>query len=121
MQDRETSCISPEPAPQVGGPTHPAAALHTDVPFARLTGRPVYHGLLVFVVEALPLGNAVQFTLVWGWGRQEGKAEVPSEGQPTLGQGPEASSGWERALAAAPQVAQNPTPSQGESLSRHCL
>lgn len=55
--------------------THPAAAIHTDVPFARLTGCPVYDSLPVLIVEALPLGNAVQFTFVWGCSRQEGKVE----------------------------------------------
>lgn len=60
----------PRPAPQVGSgyraTTHPAAAIHTDVPFARLTGCPVHDSLPVLVVEVLPLGNAVQFTPVRG-------------------------------------------------------
>lgn len=77
-QGRGTPCNKPQASPQVevGCATHPAAAIHTDVPFARLTGRPIYNSLPVFVVEALSLGNAVQFTFVWGWGRQEGKVEI---------------------------------------------
>lgn len=63
----------------VAGTTHPAAAIHTDVPFARFTGCPVYNGLLVLVVEALPLGDAVQLTFVGGYGKQEGKGERLSE------------------------------------------
>lgn len=53
--------------------THPADAIHADVAFARLAGRPIHHGLPVLVVEALPLGDAGQLTLVWGWERQRGK------------------------------------------------
>lgn len=70
-----TSATGPKPSGGGGGITHPAAAIHADVPFARLAGCPVYDGLPVLVVEALPLGNAVQFTFVWGCGEQEGKAE----------------------------------------------
>lgn len=80
MQGRETSCNKPHASSKLGvwgGTTHPAAALHTDVPFARLAGRPVYHGLPVLVVEALPLGDAGQLTLVWSWGREERKPEIP--------------------------------------------
>ena len=57
------------------GTTHPAAAIHTDVPSARFTGCPVYNGLLVLVVKTLPLGDAVQLTLVGGCGKQEGEVE----------------------------------------------
>jgi hypothetical protein len=60
--------------------THPAVAIHTDIPLARLTGRPVHHSLPVSVVEVLPLGNAVQFALVWGWDGQEKKAEILAQG-----------------------------------------
>lgn len=69
----------PPGSPEAGrgwGTTHPAAAIHTDIPLARLAGRPINHSLPVLVVEVLPLGNAVQFTLVWGWGGQEGKTEI---------------------------------------------
>lgn len=45
---------------------NPADAIHTDVPFARLAGRPIHHGLPVLVIEALSLGDAGQLTLVWG-------------------------------------------------------
>lgn len=63
----------------VAGTTHPAAAIHTDVPSARFTGCPVYNGLLVLVVKALPLGDAVQLTFVGGCGKQEGQVEMLSE------------------------------------------
>ena len=63
----------------VAGTTHPAAAIHTDVPSARFTGCPIYNGLLVLVVKALPLGDAVQLTFVGGCGKQEGRVEMLSE------------------------------------------
>ena len=66
--------------------THPADAVHADVPCTGLTGCPIHHGLPVLVVEVLPLGDAGQLTLVPGWGRQKGKAEIPVrfKGYPSL-------------------------------------
>lgn len=128
-----------------GSTTHPAAAIHTDIPFARLAGRAVYHGLLVLVVEALPLGDAGQLTLVWGWGRQGRKAEIPVRFKACpchrgAWQGQRHQVGGEKALAAAcpkwlthPRV-RRPTPqnycisgdqakekSQNKEKARHCL
>lgn len=111
--------ISPMSAPGWGwaSTTHPAAAIHTDIPFARLAGRAVYHGLLVLVVEALPLGDAGQLTLVWGWGRQGRKAEIPVRFKACpchsgAWAGPEAPSGGRKSpCSSLPQVAH---PSQGE-------
>lgn len=63
----DTGHNNPQPVWRPGrGITHSADAVHTDVPLAGLAGCPVHHGLPVLVVEVLPLGNAVQFTLVWG-------------------------------------------------------
>lgn len=50
-----------------------ADAIHTDVPLARLTGGSIHHGVLVLVVEVLPLGNAVQLTLIRGWVGKRGE------------------------------------------------
>lgn len=65
------------PCPEQGRDiTHPAAAIHTDIPSTRLTGCPVQHSFPVLVIEVLPLGDAVQLTLVWGWGAQEEETEA---------------------------------------------
>lgn len=105
----------------VAGTTHPAAAIHTDVPSARFTGCPVYNGLLVLVVKTLPLGDAVQLTLVGGCGKQEGEVERLSEVQDLCEQQRSVGRGQKQAHMCAhtqrerkpytitPPVAQNPT------------
>lgn len=42
------------------------AAIHTDVPFCQVHRRPRLQRPPVLVVEALPLGDAVQLHIYWG-------------------------------------------------------